>query len=130
MTTRNPAASVRARLLNKARSDGVDFQSLLTRYGLERMLYRLSVSRERDNFLLKGALLTGSGLRPIGWSGFGLHVSLPSEPSSRREINLTCRSLNGVPAQRRQKRALSKTASTVVCALSKARANVARNHDN
>ena len=35
MTTRNPAASVRARLLNKARVDGVDFQLLLTRYGLE-----------------------------------------------------------------------------------------------
>jgi len=57
MTTRNPAASVRARLLNKARADGVDFQLLLTRYGLERLLYRLSVSPERDNFLLKGALL-------------------------------------------------------------------------
>ena len=35
MTTRNLAASVRARLLNKARADGVDFQLLLTRYGLE-----------------------------------------------------------------------------------------------
>lgn len=57
MTKRNPGASVRARLLNKARADGVDFQLLLTRYGLERLLYRLSVSRERDNFLLKGALL-------------------------------------------------------------------------
>jgi len=40
MTTRNPAASVRARLLNKAGADGVDFQLLLTRYGLERLLYR------------------------------------------------------------------------------------------
>ena len=57
MTTRNSAASVRARLLNKARAQGVDFQVLLTRYGLERLLYRLSVSRERDNLLLKGALL-------------------------------------------------------------------------
>ena len=44
MTKRNPGASVRARLLNKARADGVDFQLLLTRYGLERLLYRLSVS--------------------------------------------------------------------------------------
>ena len=35
MTTRNLAASVRARLLNKARAEGVDFQLLLTRYGLE-----------------------------------------------------------------------------------------------
>ena len=41
MTKRNPGASVRARLLNKARAQGVDFQLLLTRYGLERLLYRL-----------------------------------------------------------------------------------------
>ncbi len=45
MMTRNPAASVRARLLNKARADGVDFQLLLTRYGLERLLYRLRIPR-------------------------------------------------------------------------------------
>ena len=57
MSTRNTGASVRARLLNKARSDGVDYQLLLTRYALERMLYRLSVSPEKDHFLLKGALL-------------------------------------------------------------------------
>ena len=58
MTTRhNVAASVRARLLNKARAEKLDFNLLLTRYALERMLYRLSVSAQRDNFLLKGALL-------------------------------------------------------------------------
>ncbi|MFP6557172.1 nucleotidyl transferase AbiEii/AbiGii toxin family protein [Paraburkholderia sp. B3] len=54
---RNLAASVRAKLLNKARAEGLDFNLLLTRYALERMLYRLSVSRHRDNFLLKGSLL-------------------------------------------------------------------------
>jgi predicted nucleotidyltransferase component of viral defense system len=54
---RNLAASVRARLLNKARAEGLDFNLLLTRYALERMLYRLSISRYRDNFLLKGSLL-------------------------------------------------------------------------
>jgi hypothetical protein len=74
MTTRNPAASVRARLLNKARADGVDFQLLLTRYGLERLLYRLSVSPERDNFLLKGALL------------FDLWYDVPLRPT--RDIDL------------------------------------------
>lgn len=36
MTARNQAASLRARLLNKARADGVDFQLLLTRYGFQR----------------------------------------------------------------------------------------------
>lgn len=53
----NVAASVRARLLNKARAEKLDFNLLLTRYALERMLYRLSVSEERGQFLLKGALL-------------------------------------------------------------------------
>ena len=51
------AASVRARLLAKAKSGNQDFSLVLTRYGLERMLYRLSVSSSKDNFLLKGALL-------------------------------------------------------------------------
>ena len=54
---RNVAASVRARLLNKAHAEKLDFNLLLTRYALERMLYRLSVSEQRGQFLLKGALL-------------------------------------------------------------------------
>ena len=57
MNQRNVAASVRARLLNKARAGKSDFGLLLTRYALERFLYRLSVSEQRDQFLLKGALL-------------------------------------------------------------------------
>lgn len=57
MNQRNVAASVRARLLNKARAEKLDFNLLLTRYALERMLYRLSASDERGQFLLKGALL-------------------------------------------------------------------------
>jgi hypothetical protein len=43
---RNVAASVRARLLNKARAEKLDFNLLLTRYALERVLYRLSVSEQ------------------------------------------------------------------------------------
>ena len=39
MNQRNVAASVRARLLNKARAENLDFNLLLTRYALERMLY-------------------------------------------------------------------------------------------
>ncbi len=54
---RNVAASVRARLLNKARAERLDFNLLLTRYALERVLYRLSVSEQCGQFLLKGALL-------------------------------------------------------------------------
>ena len=54
---RNIAASIRQRLLNRARVNGEDFQLLLDRYAVERFLYRLSVSNVRDEFLLKGALL-------------------------------------------------------------------------
>jgi hypothetical protein len=54
---RNVAASIRARLLQKARAEQLDFNLLLTRFALERILYRLSVCEEKDQFLLKGALL-------------------------------------------------------------------------
>src|ERR1700675_2622246 len=54
---RNIGASVRARLLDRARAQRSDFQILLTRYALERLLYRLSVSAHRDRFILKGAML-------------------------------------------------------------------------
>ncbi len=51
------AASVAARLLNRARQTGDDYQTLLTSYCLERFLYRLGVSDLRDRFVLKGAML-------------------------------------------------------------------------
>jgi predicted nucleotidyltransferase component of viral defense system len=54
---KNIAASVRARLLNRAKETGSDYGILMTKYALERILYRLSVSPWRDAFLLKGALL-------------------------------------------------------------------------
>ncbi|WP_426689832.1 nucleotidyl transferase AbiEii/AbiGii toxin family protein [Rhodanobacter ginsengiterrae] len=55
--SRNVAASVRARLKNRTDATDGDYNLLLTRYGLERLLYRLSVSAHAPNFLLKGALL-------------------------------------------------------------------------
>ena len=51
------AASIRARLQNVARARGEDFDLVLTRYAIERFLYRLSVVPARENYLLKGALL-------------------------------------------------------------------------
>lgn len=53
----NPGASVRARLLELSRSRRIDFQRVLQRYAIERVLYRLGASRNRDNFVLKGATL-------------------------------------------------------------------------
>jgi nucleotidyltransferase AbiEii toxin of type IV toxin-antitoxin system len=65
---KNLAASVKARLANLAREQKEDFQELLSRYGRERLLYRLSVSEYKERFILKGALLfaywTGVPHRP------------------------------------------------------------------
>jgi hypothetical protein len=94
MSQRNVAASVRARLLNKARAEKLDFNLVLTRYALERMLYRLSVSEHRDQFLLKGALLFDLWFdiphRPTHDAdllGFGL-AEVPHLMEAFREISL------------------------------------------
>ncbi|HEV8695794.1 MAG TPA: nucleotidyl transferase AbiEii/AbiGii toxin family protein [Lysobacter sp.] len=55
--TRDRAASVRARLLNVAKATGTDFNLVLVRFALERLLFRLSTSAYADRFVLKGALL-------------------------------------------------------------------------
>jgi predicted nucleotidyltransferase component of viral defense system len=64
----NHAASIRQRLLNKARQQNEDFNLVLFRYAAERLLYRLSRSSHRDRFVLKGATLfqiwTGQSHRP------------------------------------------------------------------
>ncbi|MDP9124651.1 MAG: nucleotidyl transferase AbiEii/AbiGii toxin family protein [Pseudomonadota bacterium] len=54
---RNTGASVRQRLLNLAHASGQPLELLLTRYALERLLHRLSMSRHRERFVLKGAML-------------------------------------------------------------------------
>lgn len=55
--SRNLAASIRTRLKQRADARKQDFNLILTHYGLERLLYRLSISPLAANYLLKGALL-------------------------------------------------------------------------
>ena len=74
MNQRNMAASVRARLLNRARETRQDFNLILTRYALERLLYRLSTSPHADQFLLKGALL------------FDLWFEIPHRPTRDADL--------------------------------------------
>lgn len=54
--------------MNQRRDSGENFQLLLTRYGIERLLYRISRSQYAEQFVLKGALLfqiwTGTPHRP------------------------------------------------------------------
>jgi hypothetical protein len=54
------AAKLRKQLLRLARERGEDFQVTLSRYGAERLLYRLSQTRHRESFVLKGAMLVGT----------------------------------------------------------------------
>lgn len=53
----NLPASVRQRLLNHVREQKQPFDVILVRYGLERLLYRLSISQYRNRFILKGGVL-------------------------------------------------------------------------
>jgi len=68
------AASVQARLLNLAKAQGRDYGQVLTKFTLERLLYRLHISKHADSFLLKGALL------------FDLWFDVPLRPT--RDIDL------------------------------------------
>ncbi len=57
MSEKNYGKSIRARLLNVAKQEDVFYQTILTRYFQERLLYRISQTRYRENFYLKGGAL-------------------------------------------------------------------------
>ena len=54
---KNLAHSVFQRLLSRAKANKEDFNLLLSRYAMERFLYRLSISPHGNRFILKGASL-------------------------------------------------------------------------
>ena len=54
---KNPGASIRAKLLTLSKTTGQAFDLMLTRFAIERLLYRLSTSAHADRFVLKGAML-------------------------------------------------------------------------
>ena len=61
----NIAASIRQRLLNKARETDRPFNEVLQYFAIERFLYRLSQSDHADKFVLKGALMFTAWHAPI-----------------------------------------------------------------
>jgi predicted nucleotidyltransferase component of viral defense system len=81
MNGKNPKfidVSVHQRLLNLSRERKEDFNLILTRYAVERFLYRLSCSKHAEKFVLKGAMLMtiwmGRSQRPtrdLDLLGFG-----------------------------------------------------------
>lgn len=74
MSPKDIAASLRAKLLNHARKTNQDFNLVLTRFCLERLLYRVSISEYKDQFLLKGALL------------FDLWFDIPHRPTRDADL--------------------------------------------
>ncbi|MBO4122981.1 nucleotidyl transferase AbiEii/AbiGii toxin family protein [Cupriavidus gilardii] len=55
--SRNSPGSIRARLLNYAKERGDDYQRVLTRFAIERLLYRLGLTDAAERYVLKGAML-------------------------------------------------------------------------
>jgi len=60
----NIEASIQARLKNISKDQGLNFDYLLSRYGIERFLFRLGISEHKCNFVLKGASLFAVWLEP------------------------------------------------------------------
>src|SRR6266508_5591395 len=83
---RNVSASVRARLLTLAREKGHAFDLVLTRYGLERLLYRLSISPHRDRFVLKGAMLVTTWFEDLHRPTRDLDLLGYGDPSPERML--------------------------------------------
>ena len=53
----NSVPSIKARLTNYAKKTGRTVQEVFTTYIIERVLYRISISKYADNFTLKGGVL-------------------------------------------------------------------------
>ena len=74
MSAENVAQSVHQRLINVRDRTGEQFNHLLIRYGLERLLYRVQAAGHGDTFVLKGAML------------FSLWHNVPGRPT--RDLDL------------------------------------------
>lgn len=74
MSARNLPASVRDRLLARSRDVGEDFNATLTRYAIERLLFRLGLSRYAALFVVKGAVL------------FDLWPGVPRRPTQELDL--------------------------------------------
>lgn len=75
---KNLGASIRARLFRISKEKGQNFDLILTRYAIERLLYRLAQSPHADRFVLKGAMLLMTwfdepfrGTRDLDLLGYG-----------------------------------------------------------
>ena len=94
------AASVRARLLNRARAGGEEFELTLTRFAAERLLFRLGASAARERCILKGACLLSVWLpNPYrATRDVDVLASGPTDDGAIRSlVSEICRSRNRAP---------------------------------
>lgn len=83
---KNTGKSIRIRLLNLSRKEGMDYMKVLVRYLHERLLFRISASPYKNHFLLKGSTLLfaldGFNARPT------IDIDLLGEQISNDRTNL------------------------------------------
>ena len=82
------SASVRQRLLNRARSERRPFSELLQYFAMERFLYRLSKSVHAERFVLKGALLLRVWRQPQ--SRVTMDIDLLGKTFSEESVIVSC----------------------------------------
>ena len=70
----NRAASIRAKLLNRAKDEKVEFGAWLNRFGRECLLYRIGISEYHRQFVLKGGML------------FALWYNMPHRPTQDMDL--------------------------------------------
>jgi hypothetical protein len=90
---RNIGASERARLQNLSRNTGQSFELILTRYALERLLYRLSTSAYAERFVLNRLPSTMTDW-PAQSPPHSRDVELRSRRTSRTHSPLLSRQMN------------------------------------
>lgn len=93
---KNIVASVHSRLLTHARDSKDELQLVLMRYGLERLLYRLSQSEYAGEFVVKGAMLF------LVWTGEPYRATkdldlLALKSSSPGQLETVFRALSNLP---------------------------------
>lgn len=90
---KNLAASIRVKLLAHSKQYNDDFQRVLTRYAIERLLFRLSQTEAAERYVLKGAMLFATWpahvFRPTG--DLDLLGQGDPDPAALKELfNIIC----------------------------------------
>jgi predicted nucleotidyltransferase component of viral defense system len=84
----NSATQLKALIRNVSKDKKVNAQILLRSYMLERLLERISVSRYKNNFILKGGLLIAAMVGIDARSTMDMDVTIKGVPVSKESIKM------------------------------------------